>query len=313
MPEYAITMHFGAPDDEHARRKGEHIADLTAAEYGIRNPVITRVDGGLRDQLVEALTREHYHRAHERVEASPEEHSAAMADAALAVVAPRLCTAVCADVERERDELAAEVERLRDTARAHRNDATRQRARAESAVAEVERLRTEVETAYRQREEAREARGHQLGRAEQFKAERDAARAEARKLRKELAATEEAVQARGAEYRECKHKLDNLTRWAYDVDTKRMEAERDRDDARRELGDWRAAAQGWEERAERVTAERDDAIELVRFLAYRDECRQFDHHGWCQTHGWLRDGGCPHARAQELLAALDAEETTDDQ
>lgn len=70
-------------------------------------------------------------------------------------------------------------------------------------------------------------------------AQRDEHLTELERLRAELAATEEAAQDAGAEYRECKRKLDNLTRWAYDVDNKRMAAERDRDEARRELERYR--------------------------------------------------------------------------
>ncbi|MDN3356047.1 hypothetical protein [Actinomadura sp. DC4] len=42
---------------------------------------------GLREQLHDALTQEHYRRAHERIEASPEDHCAAFTDVALAVPA----------------------------------------------------------------------------------------------------------------------------------------------------------------------------------------------------------------------------------
>ena len=28
----------------------------------------------------------------------------------------------------------------------------------------------------------------------------------------------------------------------------------------------------------------------------------FDHHGYCQAHGWLQDGECPQARAKRLVA-----------
>lgn len=42
----------------------------------------------LRELLVKALTAEHHRRAQERIVASPEEHSAAMADVVLAVILP---------------------------------------------------------------------------------------------------------------------------------------------------------------------------------------------------------------------------------
>ena len=41
---------------------------------------------GLRERLHDALTREHYRRARERIEASPEDHCAALTDVALAAL-----------------------------------------------------------------------------------------------------------------------------------------------------------------------------------------------------------------------------------
>lgn len=52
-------------------------------------------------------------------------------------------------------------------------------------------------------------------------------------------------------------------------------------------------------------------IELLEALTDREDC-SFDHHGGCQTHGYLSlEPGerCPQAEARELLAAL----TTDDE
>lgn len=47
----------------------------------------------------------------------------------------------------------------------------------------------------------------------------------------------------------------------------------------------------------------EEALELLRELIDPDVC-WFDHHGYCQAHGWLtNDGQCPHARAKQLLAA----------
>lgn len=44
--------------------------------------------------------------------------------------------------------------------------------------------------------------------------------------------------------------------------------------------------------------------ELLTDLADPDPC-WFDHHGYCQAHGWMAtDPHCPHARAKELLAEL---------
>jgi hypothetical protein len=40
---------------------------------------------------------------------------------------------------------------------------------------------------------------------------------------------------------------------------------------------------------------------LLEDLADPDPC-QYDHHGYCQAHGWLQtDPRCPHLRAKELL------------
>ncbi|MER6834272.1 hypothetical protein ABT320_09770 [Streptomyces cellulosae] len=44
---------------------------------------------------------------------------------------------------------------------------------------------------------------------------------------------------------------------------------------------------------------------LVRDFLDPDPC-QLDHHGYCQAHSWLCEGRCPHARAREVLAEVDA-------
>lgn len=47
-----------------------------------------------------------------------------------------------------------------------------------------------------------------------------------------------------------------------------------------------------------------DLVELLRDLVDPDDC-EFDHHGYCQAHGWTEtEPRCPHARAKELLAVL---------
>ncbi|MDX3111386.1 hypothetical protein PW035_62040 [Nonomuraea angiospora] len=62
------------------------------------------------------------------------------------------------------------------------------------------------------------------------------------------------------------------------------------------------------EARQKAEAERDELRDLVRELSNPSPCR-FDHDGGCQEHGptstW---DGCPHARVQELLAALDLKE-----
>lgn len=50
-----------------------------------------------------------------------------------------------------------------------------------------------------------------------------------------------------------------------------------------------------------VGAELEQARALIRDLADDEPCSHFDHHGYCQTHGWLEtDPPCPHGRAQQL-------------
>jgi hypothetical protein len=52
----------------------------------------------------------------------------------------------------------------------------------------------------------------------------------------------------------------------------------------------------------------DDLAQIVRDLADPGPCEDFDHDGQCQTHGWLQDGVCPHARARDILTAQEAGE-----
>lgn len=52
---------------------------------------------------------------------------------------------------------------------------------------------------------------------------------------------------------------------------------------------------------------RDEEVERLRALVAdfvdSDPCR-YDHHGYCQAHGWFEtDPPCPHKRAKELLGA----------
>ncbi len=43
-------------------------------------------------------------------------------------------------------------------------------------------------------------------------------------------------------------------------------------------------------------------LRLIGDLTDPDDC-WFDHHGYCQAHGWTdTDPRCPHARAREVLA-----------
>lgn len=53
---------------------------------------------------------------------------------------------------------------------------------------------------------------------------------------------------------------------------------------------------------------RQTLVGLIRDFRDPDPC-QLDHHGYCQAHVWMCSGSpCPHARAREVLAAIDAEE-----
>lgn len=44
----------------------------------------------------------------------------------------------------------------------------------------------------------------------------------------------------------------------------------------------------------------DQAGEIIGALFDENECR-YDHHGYCQEHGWLDESECPHSRARKWL------------
>lgn len=44
---------------------------------------------------------------------------------------------------------------------------------------------------------------------------------------------------------------------------------------------------------------------LVRDFLDPDPC-SLDHHGYCQAHGWLAEGPCPHAMARQILDSLES-------
>lgn len=48
------------------------------------------------------------------------------------------------------------------------------------------------------------------------------------------------------------------------------------------------------------------AIQIIEDLVDDDPC-QFDRHGYCQTHGWMDDSECPHARAKKFLKMMEEE------
>jgi hypothetical protein len=90
-------------------------------------------------------------------------------------------------------------------------------------------------------------------------------------------------------------------------------------DLREALTERRTAARKLAEHADEVTAERDAALAeagalrdklvavtgLLADLTDPGEC-WYDHHGYCQEHGWFdTDPRCPHARAKALLPKED--------
>ncbi len=49
----------------------------------------------------------------------------------------------------------------------------------------------------------------------------------------------------------------------------------------------------------------DQFRSILRDIVDSDEC-SYDHHGYCQTHGWTSiDPPCPHKRAKDLLRKTD--------
>ena len=42
------------------------------------------------------------------------------------------------------------------------------------------------------------------------------------------------------------------------------------------------------------------AGEIILDLVDGDDC-YFDHHGYCQAHGWMDESECPHSRAKKWL------------
>lgn len=48
----------------------------------------------------------------------------------------------------------------------------------------------------------------------------------------------------------------------------------------------------------------DQLAAALRDMIDPDPC-DYDHHGYCQTHGYLSEGGCGNAHAIEVLGAYD--------
>ena len=44
---------------------------------------------------------------------------------------------------------------------------------------------------------------------------------------------------------------------------------------------------------------------ILKDLRDLEEC-ELDHHGYCQTHGWLQEGRCPQLRIKEIIAKVEA-------
>lgn len=51
---------------------------------------------------------------------------------------------------------------------------------------------------------------------------------------------------------------------------------------------------------EGVKAERARIVEIMENLVDDDLCT-YDHHGYCQTHGWMSSSTCPHKLGQNYL------------
>lgn len=50
----------------------------------------------------------------------------------------------------------------------------------------------------------------------------------------------------------------------------------------------------------------DELISLIQDLTDSEACR-FDHHGYCQAHGWMDESECPHHRATKIIVAWQQE------
>ena len=48
-------------------------------------------------------------------------------------------------------------------------------------------------------------------------------------------------------------------------------------------------------------------VETLTAVVDDDPC-EFDHHGYCQTHGWMYAEPCPTAKLQAMLAALEVKD-----
>ncbi len=53
----------------------------------------------------------------------------------------------------------------------------------------------------------------------------------------------------------------------------------------------------------RAKKEKRELVNILKDLVDSDDC-VLDHHGYCQSHGWLNNSECPHARAKKTLEEL---------
>lgn len=61
----------------------------------------------------------------------------------------------------------------------------------------------------------------------------------------------------------------------------------------------------------RVDREVQELKKIITDLTDPDPC-SFDHHGYCQAHGWFDvEPKCPHARAKEIIAKRQGRESTE--
>lgn len=47
-----------------------------------------------------------------------------------------------------------------------------------------------------------------------------------------------------------------------------------------------------------------EAKQIIEDLVGEDPC-EFDHHGYCQAHGWMDESECPHARAKKFMKMME--------
>ena len=55
-----------------------------------------------------------------------------------------------------------------------------------------------------------------------------------------------------------------------------------------------------------LEAQLAEARGILAQMADPDDCH-YDHHGFCQAHGWLYNEQCPHSRAKHFLATTESE------